>query len=95
MAVHDRRLIIGNTNLGQLERGLSTAIANLVHQISSNALATIRQSRADAQTAQDAQLARAQDTTRAAETHPLHPRRVQHARQRRDGHGRRAEAGNR
>lgn len=67
LAVHDRRLIIGNTNLGQLERGLSTAIANLVHQISSNALATIRQSRADAQTAQDAQLARAQDTTRAAE----------------------------
>ncbi len=67
LAVHDRRLIIGNTNLGQLERGLSTTIANLVHQISSNALATIRQSRADAQTAQDAQLARAQDTTRAAE----------------------------
>ncbi len=42
LAVHDRRLIIGNTNLDQLERGLSTAIANLVHQISSNALATIR-----------------------------------------------------
>lgn len=38
-----------------------------MHQISSDALATIRRSRADAQTAQDAQLARAQDITRAAE----------------------------
>ncbi len=67
LAVHDRRLIIGNTNLGQLERGLATVIANLVHQISSNALAAIRRSRADAQTAQEAQLARAQEITRAAE----------------------------
>lgn len=67
LAVHDRRLIIGNTNLGQLERGLATAIANLVHEISTDALIAMRQSRADAQTAHDAQIARAQDITRAAE----------------------------
>ncbi|MCM3522216.1 MULTISPECIES: hypothetical protein [unclassified Curtobacterium] len=67
LAVHDRRLIIGNTNLGQLERGLATAIANLVQEISTDALMAMRQSRADAQTAQDAQIARAQNITRAAE----------------------------
>jgi hypothetical protein len=67
LAVHDRRLIIGNTNLGQLERGLATAIANLIQEISTDALTAMRQSRADAQTAQDAQVARAQDITRAAE----------------------------
>ncbi len=67
LAVHDRRLIIGNTNLGQLERGLATAIANLIHEISTDALTAMRQSRADAQTARDAQVARAQDITRAAE----------------------------
>lgn len=67
LAVHDRRLIIGNTNLGQLERGLATAIANLVHEISTDALTAMRQSRADAQTAHDVQVARARDVTRAAE----------------------------
>ncbi len=67
LAVHDRRLIIGGTNLGQLERGLATAIANLIHEISTDALNAVRQSRADAQTAQDAQTARARDVTRAAE----------------------------
>lgn len=64
LAVQDRRLIIGNTDLDQLERGLATAIANLIHEISTDALTALRQSRADAQTAQDAQLARAQDLTR-------------------------------
>ncbi|WP_326497279.1 hypothetical protein, partial [Curtobacterium sp. 260] len=36
-------------------------------EISTDALTAMRQSRADAQTAQDAQVARAQDITRAAE----------------------------
>ncbi|WIE75195.1 hypothetical protein [Curtobacterium sp. MCSS17_007] len=67
LAVHDRRLVIGHTNLDQLERGLATALANLVHQISGDALAKARQSRDNAQLARDEQLARAQDVTRAAE----------------------------
>ncbi|WIE75962.1 hypothetical protein [Curtobacterium sp. MCSS17_007] len=67
LTVHDRRLVIGHTNLDQLERGLATALANLVHQISSDALLKAQRSRDDAQLAQDAQLARARDVTRAAE----------------------------
>lgn len=65
--VRDRRLIIGHTNLGQLERGLATVIATIVDTVSRDALAEKDRLRQIARTDFDERAVRAQDVTRAAE----------------------------
>lgn len=67
MEVRDRRLIIGHTNLGQLERGLATVIATIVDTVSRDALAEKERLRQVARTDSDERAVRAQDVTRAAE----------------------------
>jgi len=66
MDVRDRRLIIGNTNLGQLERGLATVIATIVDTVSRDALREKDRLRDLARTDFDEREARAQEITRAA-----------------------------
>jgi hypothetical protein len=66
MDVRDRRLIIGHTNLGQLERGLATVIATIVDTVSRDALREKDRQREIARTDFDEREARAQDVTRAA-----------------------------
>lgn len=66
MDVRDRRLIIGNTNLGQLERGLATVIATIVDTVSRDALREKDRLRDLARTDFDEREARAQEVTRAA-----------------------------
>lgn len=67
LAVHDRRLVIEHTNLGELERGLATVIATTLRTISVNVLATLQTAADNAEAARDRDLRRAQDITRAAE----------------------------
>ncbi|OII28617.1 hypothetical protein [Curtobacterium sp. MCBA15_013] len=65
--VQDRRLVIGHTNLGQLERGLATAVATIVDTVSRASLAEKEVARDAARADFDDRTARAQDVTRAAE----------------------------
>lgn len=67
MEVRDRRLIIGHTNLGQLERGLATAIATIVDTVSRDALSEKERLRQVARADSDERAVRTQDVTRAAE----------------------------
>lgn len=67
MDVRDRRLIIGHTNLGQLERGLATVIATIVDTVSRDALAEKERLRQVARTDSDERAERAQNVTRAAQ----------------------------
>lgn len=64
--VQDRRLVIGHTNLDQLEGGLSNAIATIVDTISRAALLDKEVARDAARADFDDRTARAQDVTRAA-----------------------------
>jgi hypothetical protein len=64
--VRDRRLLIGHTNLGQLERGLASVIATIVDTVSRDALLEKARLRDAARTDSDERAARAQDVTRAA-----------------------------
>jgi len=66
LEVHDRRLVIGHTNLDQLERGLSNAIATVVDAVSRASLLEKEASRDAARADFDDRTARAQDVTRAA-----------------------------
>lgn len=66
MDVRDRRLIISHTNLGQLERGLATVIANSVDFISRAALLVQERKQDAAQTDLDERTERAAEVTRAA-----------------------------
>ena len=67
MEVHDRRLVIGHTNLDQLERGLSTVIATIVDTVSREALAEKDRFRESERRDSDERAVRAQTVTRAAE----------------------------
>ncbi|PZF56791.1 hypothetical protein DEJ23_09610 [Curtobacterium sp. MCSS17_008] len=67
LRVEDRRLLIGNTNLGQLERGLAMSIANAIDEISETALEELRRKRESSDEAERARLAQARDVTLAAE----------------------------
>lgn len=67
MDVSDRRLIIGHTNLGQLERGLATVIATIVDTISRESLAENERLRQVARTDHDQRADRAHDVALAAE----------------------------
>jgi hypothetical protein len=66
MDVRDRRLIIGHTNLGQLERGLATVIATIIDTVSRDALREKDRLRDLARTDFDERAVRARDVTRAA-----------------------------
>lgn len=66
MDVRDRRLIISRTNLGQLERGLATVIANYVDSVSRAALSARTRKQDAAQLAMDERTERAAEVTRAA-----------------------------
>ncbi|OIH99556.1 MULTISPECIES: hypothetical protein [unclassified Curtobacterium] len=65
--VQDRRLVIGNTSLGQLERGLATVVATIVDTVSRTVLADQEEVRDAARLAFDDRTARAREVTRAAE----------------------------
>ncbi|MBF4586401.1 MULTISPECIES: hypothetical protein [Curtobacterium] len=65
--VQDRRLVIGNTNLGQLERGLATVVATIVDVVSRASLFDKEQVRDAARIEFDDRTARAREVTRAAE----------------------------
>lgn len=74
LEVEDRRLLIGGTNLQELEAGLAVEVATLVDEISRN-VATERQRRADvAQTESDDRAEQARVVARAAEKITFVPR---------------------
>ncbi|RUQ09429.1 hypothetical protein [Curtobacterium sp. HSID17257] len=67
MNVSDRRLIIGHTSLGQLERGLATVIATIVDNTSRESLAENERLRQLARSDHDQRADRAHDVAIAAE----------------------------
>lgn len=67
MDVRDRRLIIGHTNLEQLERGLATIIATIIDQVSRDALAERERLLQIARTDHNERAERAHDVSQAAE----------------------------
>ncbi|ROP72577.1 hypothetical protein [Curtobacterium sp. PhB115] len=67
LEIQDRRLVIGHTNLPQLERGLATVVATIVDTVSRAALLDRERVRDAARADFDDRAARAREVTRAAE----------------------------
>ena len=74
LSISDRRLLIANTNLAELEGGLATEIATLVDEISRNIATEQQRRRAAAELQADELAAQAQEVTRAAERIAFVPR---------------------